>query len=102
MQGRYNARVISISVVTPSYNQAEYLEAAVRSVLDQGYPGLEYLVMDGGSTDGSVAVLERHAARLRFVSERDGGQSAAVNEGFRRTRGEVIGWLNSDDLYAPG
>jgi glycosyltransferase involved in cell wall biosynthesis len=94
----------SLSVVTPSYNQAEYLERTIQSVLSQDYPALEYLVMDGASTDGSVAILERHAAAgaLRFVSQKDGGQSAAVNEGFRRTSGEIIGWVNSDDLYAPG
>ena len=94
----------SLSVITPSYNQAEYLGRTIASVLSQEYPALEYLVMDGASTDGSVAILERHAAagELRFVSQKDGGQSAAVNEGFRRTTGEIIGWVNSDDLYAPG
>jgi glycosyltransferase involved in cell wall biosynthesis len=94
----------SLSVITPSYNQAEFLERTIRSVLAQDYPRLEYLVMDGASDDGSVAILERYAAAgaLRFVSEKDGGQSAAVNEGFRRTTGEIIGWVNSDDLYAPG
>jgi glycosyltransferase involved in cell wall biosynthesis len=94
----------SLSVITPSYNQAEYLEGTIQSVLSQQYPALEYQVMDGGSTDGSVAILERYAATgaLRFVSQRDGGQSAAVNDGFKRTRGEIIGWVNSDDQYAPG
>lgn len=94
----------SLSVITPSYNQAEFLERTIRSVLAQDYPGLEYLVMDGASSDGSVAILERWAAaqKLRYVSQPDGGQSAAINEGFARTRGEIVGWLNSDDLYAPG
>jgi glycosyltransferase involved in cell wall biosynthesis len=95
----------SISIVTPSYNHAEFLEQTIRSVLDQEYQRLaqlEYLVMDGGSTDGSVAILERYADRLRYVSERDGGQAAALNAGFARTSGEVIGWINSDDFYAPG
>ncbi|HXU71402.1 MAG TPA: glycosyltransferase family 2 protein [Polyangia bacterium] len=93
----------TLSVITPSYNQAEFIERTIASVLSQDYPRLEYLVMDGGSRDGTVAILERHAAagKLRFVSEKDGGQSAAVNEGFRRTTGEIIGWVNSDDLYAP-
>jgi glycosyltransferase involved in cell wall biosynthesis len=97
-------RFPSLSVITPSYNQAEYLERTIQSVLGQGYPALEYLVMDGASSDGSVAILERHATagELGFVSQKDGGQSAAVNEGFRRTSGEIIGWVNSDDLYAPG
>jgi glycosyltransferase involved in cell wall biosynthesis len=94
----------SLSVITPSYNQAQYLESAIQSVVGQGYPALEHVVMDGGSSDGSLAILERHAAagELSFVSGPDGGQSAAVNAGFARTRGEIIGWLNSDDLYAPG
>lgn len=94
----------SLSVITPSYNQAEYLERTIRSVVSQEYPALEYLVMDGASSDGSVAILERweRAGKLRFVSQKDGGQSAAVNEGFARTRGDIIGWLNSDDIYAPG
>ncbi|MCU1278804.1 MAG: glycosyl transferase family 2 [bacterium] len=94
----------SLSVITPSYNQAAWLERTIRSVVSQGYPDLEYLVMDGASTDGSVAILDRAKAegKLDFVSQKDGGQSAAVNEGFRRTKGEIIGWVNSDDLYAPG
>ena len=94
----------SLSVITPSYNQVEYLPRTIESVLAQDYPALEYLVMDGGSTDGSVAILERYAAagKLRFVSQKDAGQSDAVNQGFARTTGEVIGWVNSDDLYAPG
>lgn len=94
--------MLSLSIVTPSFNQAAYLETTIRSVLDQGYPALEYQVMDGGSTDGSVEILRRYGDRLRFVSERDGGQSAALNEGLRRTSGEIIGWINSDDFYAPG
>ena len=92
----------SLSIVTPSYNQGRFLEGTIRSVLDQGYPSLDYLVMDGGSTDGSVEILRRYQGRLRFVSEKDEGQTAALNEGFRRTRGEILGWINSDDLYAPG
>jgi glycosyltransferase involved in cell wall biosynthesis len=94
----------TLSVITPSYNQAEFLPRTIESVLSQEYPALEYLVMDGASTDGSVAILERYAAagKLRFVSQKDAGQSDAVNQGFARTRGEVIGWVNSDDLYAPG
>lgn len=94
----------SLSVITPSYNQAEFLPRTIESVVGQDYPELEYLVMDGASSDGSVAILERYAAagKLRFVSQKDGGQSAAVNEGFRRTSGEIVGWVNSDDLFAPG
>jgi glycosyltransferase involved in cell wall biosynthesis len=92
----------TLSVVTPSYNQAEFIETTIRSVLEESYPGIDYLVMDGGSSDGTVEILRRYEDQLRFVSEKDGGQSAAVNEGFRRTSGEIIGWINSDDYYAPG
>jgi glycosyltransferase involved in cell wall biosynthesis len=93
----------TIAIVTPSFNQADYLERAMRSVLDQGYDGLEYVVMDGGSTDGSRAIIERFADRLSYwQSVRDGGQAAAVNEGWRRTRADILGWLNSDDFYLPG
>ncbi len=92
----------SLSIITPSYNQGEFIEHTIRSVLDQGYPSLQYQVMDGGSTDATVEILRRYGDRLQWVSEKDGGQAAALNEGFRRTDGEIIGWINSDDLYAPG
>jgi len=92
-----------ISIVMPSYNQASYLDAAIRSVLDQGYPNLELIVMDGGSTDGSVAIIRRHADRIAYWQSRpDGGQARAVQAGFDRATGEVLGWLNSDDLLQPG
>jgi glycosyltransferase involved in cell wall biosynthesis len=92
----------SISVITPSYNQGGFIEETLRSVLDQGYPELEYQVMDGGSSDGTVDILKRYDGRLRWVSQKDGGQGAALVAGFQRTSGEIIGWVNSDDLYAPG
>lgn len=92
-----------ITVVTPSYNQAPFLEATIRSVLLQGYPDLEYIVMDGGSTDGSVEIMERYAPWITFRrSGADNGQSDAINRGFARASGTVIGWLNSDDVYYPG
>lgn len=92
-----------VSLVTPSFNQVRYIEETMRSVLDQGYPNLEYIVMDGGSTDGSVEVIRRHSDRLaHWVSEPDDGQTDALARGFRRATGEIMGWLCSDDLLEPG
>lgn len=92
-----------ITVVTPSYQQAEFLEETLRSVILQGYPDLEYFVVDGGSTDGSVEIIERYAPWItRWVSEADDGQSDAINKGFRWATGSILGWLNSDDTYYPG
>jgi glycosyltransferase involved in cell wall biosynthesis len=89
--------------VTCSYQQGRYLEQTIRSVLDQGYPRLEYLVIDGGSSDGSVDVLRRYGPRLaHWVSERDRGQTDALIKGFARATGELCGWLCSDDLLLPG
>lgn len=88
-----------VTVVTPSYNQARYLEATLRSILLQGYPNLEYFVMDGASTDGSVEIIQKYAPWLaHWVSERDGGQSAAINRGLRLGSGEFATWINSDDM----
>jgi glycosyltransferase involved in cell wall biosynthesis len=92
-----------ISIVTPSFNQAQYIEETIRSVLLQGYPNLEYFVYDGGSTDGSVEILRRYDAFLQgWVSEKDKGQSDAINKGFARCTGEVVNWLCSDDILLPG
>ena len=92
----------SISIVTPTYNRAGYLGAAIDSVLGQSYPSLEYVVMDGGSTDGSVEVIRsRESGLAGWVSERDDGQWDALQKGFERTSGEVMGWLNSDDMHTP-
>jgi glycosyltransferase involved in cell wall biosynthesis len=92
-----------ISIVTPSLNQGEFIERTIRSVLDQeGDFDLEYLVFDGGSTDGTREVLERYGDRLRFVVEPDTGQANAVNKGLRAATGDVVGWVNSDDLLLPG
>lgn len=92
-----------ITVVIPSYQQGRYLSEAIESALAQDYPDLEVLVVDGGSTDGSREVIERHAARLAWwTSEKDGGQADAINKGLARSTGQVLGWLNSDDLLLPG
>jgi GT2 family glycosyltransferase len=89
-----------ISIITPSFNQAEFLEETLRSVLDQEYPNLEYIVIDGGSTDGSVEILRKYAPRLAYwVSEKDDGHYDALNKGFARCTGDVMAWLNSDDKY---
>ncbi len=89
----------AVSIVTPCLNMARYLEAAVRSVLEQDYPAVDYLVVDGGSTDGSVDLLRRYTGRLRYLSEPDRGPADAINKGFRLARGEILAWLNADDYY---
>jgi glycosyltransferase involved in cell wall biosynthesis len=92
-----------ITIVTPSYNQGQFLEETIQSVLGQCYPNLEYIVMDGGSTDNSVEIIKKYEKHLaHWVSEKDGGQSAAINAGFGRATGDILGWLNSDDMYLPG
>jgi len=95
--------VPKITVITPSYNQGQFIEETIRSVLDQHYPALEFIIIDGGSTDGTVDVLRRYDSALAYwTSERDRGQADAVNRGFARATGELVIWINSDDLLMPG
>jgi glycosyltransferase involved in cell wall biosynthesis len=92
-----------ISIVTPSYNQGQYLEETIRSVLLQGYPNLEYIIIDGGSTDSSVEIIKKYEPWLTYwESKKDAGQSQAINKGFAQSTGEIMAWINSDDFYAPG
>lgn len=92
-----------ISIITPSYNQGQFLEQTIRSVLDQNYPNLEYIVIDGGSSDQSVEIIKKYASSIHYwVSEPDKGQADAINKGFARASGDILAWINSDDYYRPG
>ena len=91
-----------ISLITPSLNQGRFIEATIQSVLSQGYPNLEYIVIDGGSSDNTLKVLERYSGQLKWVSEKDDGQTNAINKGLRMASGEILAYLNADDMYLPG
>ncbi|MCB0196129.1 MAG: glycosyltransferase [Anaerolineae bacterium] len=97
-----NAMYPLISIITPSFNQDAYIEATIQSVLAQNYPNLEHLIIDGGSTDGTVKILQKYESVVQWVSEPDTGQANAINKGFKKSTGEIVGWLNSDDIYMPG
>lgn len=90
-----------VSIVTPSFNQANFLEATIQSVLGQSYPHIEYIIIDGGSTDGSVNIINKHSGRLAYwESVKDNGQTDAINKGFAKAKGDILAWINSDDTYA--
>jgi glycosyltransferase involved in cell wall biosynthesis len=89
----------SVSIITPSYQQASFIRETIESVLAQDCPGLEYIVFDGGSTDGTIGILKEYSGRITWMSETDRGQADAVNKGFMIAAGEILGWLNSDDVY---
>ena len=94
--------VPKISIVTPSFNQVQFIESTIESVLAQNYPNLEYIIIDGGSTDGSIDIIKRYEKYLHFwCSEPDAGQYDAINKGFRYSTGEIMAWINSDDMYLP-
>src|SRR5579862_2145504 len=91
-----------VTIVTPSFNQGPFIRATIESVLSQNYEPIEYIIMDGGSTDETPSVVKDYSSRLTWISERDRGQSHAINKGFQRANGSIVSWINSDDWILPG
>ncbi len=88
-----------VSIITPSFNQVDFIEQTILSVLSQEYPNIEHIIIDGGSTDGTLEILRKHNNKIKWISEPDKGQADAVNKGFSMAKGEILGWLNSDDTF---
>ncbi|NTU46241.1 glycosyltransferase [Candidatus Roizmanbacteria bacterium] len=93
---------MKISIITPSYNQGLFIEETIKSVLSQNYPDLEYIVVDGGSTDNTLAILKKYTHKLKWISEKDKGQTDAINKGLKMSSGDIVAFINSDDVYLPG
>jgi len=91
-----------VTIITPSLNQGQFIEKTIQSVLSQEYPNLEYLIMDGGSSDNTLTILNSYSSHLKWVSEKDTGQADAINKGLHMASGDIIGYLNADDLFLPG
>lgn len=102
MENHPHSEYLKITIITPSLNQGQFIEATIRSVLSQEYPNLEYIVMDGGSTDNTLDILRSCSDRVRWVSEKDSGQTNAINKGLHMSSGEIVAYLNADDLLLPG
>lgn len=94
--------MVTFTILTPSYNHAEFIRQTIDSVLSQNYPRLKYWIMDGGSTDNTLSILKSYGQKIHWVSERDAGQADAINKGFMKAKGDIVAWLNSDDFYEPG
>ena len=93
---------LKISIITPSFNQGQFIEQTIQSVLSQDYPNIQYIIMDGGSTDNTLSILKKYKGKLTWFSRKDKGQSDAINKGLQLVTGDIVAWLNSDDYYLPG